>query len=203
MKSQQNKLWIPVFLLMTLFWTSCSKDDPVPEIDQEVITEVTLTFTEIDESRTEIGTALEYQASAAEGIALGGNLDIDIISGLQTGKRYLLEITAYNNIADEDITVEIQEAGAEHQFYFLGSAFVGNQSFMGYEYDDQDQNGNPIGLKGIVTVDNSLESNTGDFRLVLRHDSDKEFEGANNPHWENFAQAGGESDLDITFDVTF
>ncbi|MDN3670577.1 hypothetical protein QWY93_14740 [Echinicola jeungdonensis] len=203
MKSQQNKLWFPFILLMTIFWTSCSKDDPVPELDQEVITKVTLTFTEIDESGSKIGTALKYQASAMEGIALGGNLNIDIISGLQTGKRYLLEITAYNDIADEDITVEIQEAGAEHQLYFLGSAFVGDQSFMNYEYDDEDQNGNPIGLKGIVTVDNSLKSNTGELRLVLRHDSNKEFEEAQNPHWGNFTQAGGESDLDITFEVTF
>jgi hypothetical protein len=38
-------------------------------------------------------------------------------------------------------------------------------------------------------------------RVVLRHDLNKGFAGANNPTFANFVQAGGETDLDITFPV--
>lgn len=203
MRTMQHKVSLALLLSVTLSFLSCSKDDPVPELDQEVITEVTVSFTEVDDNGNTLGASMEFEARAEEGIALGGNLDIDVITGLESGKRYLMEVTAYNGIAEEDITEEIEEEADEHQFYYLGSAFVGNSSFMAYTYDDEDENGNPIGLKGLVTVDESLSSNTGQIRVILRHDLDKDYEGADQPHWENFVQAGGESDLDITFNVTF
>ncbi|WP_137403306.1 hypothetical protein [Echinicola rosea] len=180
---------------------SCSKDDPVPELDQEVITDVSLTFTEVDGNDGVIGTAMEYNASSDEGIGLGGNVVIDDIDGLEAGKRYLVEITAFNGIANEDVTEEIEEEGDHHQFFFVGSAFLGENGFLEYMYDDEDEDGNPIGLRGYITVDENAGSTTGMLNLVLRHDLDKDFEGANNPSWENFVQAGGESDLDIDFDV--
>ena len=68
-----------------------------------------------------------------------------------------------------------------------------------YVYDDEDEDGNPIGLRGFVTVASSPASNNAQFRMILRHDLDKSFSGINNPNFENFVQAGGETDLDITF----
>ncbi|AWW33289.1 hypothetical protein DN752_21795 [Echinicola strongylocentroti] len=196
---------LSIITLITLFSVtllSCGKDDPVPELDQEVITEVTLTFTEIDEAGN-LGTSMEYVASSSEGIELGGDVQIDEINGLEAGKKYLLEISAYNGIANEDITEEIEEEGDHHQFYFVGSAFVGDNATLMYEYDDQDEDGNPVGLEGYVTVNETINSNTGTFNLVLRHDLNKDYEGADNPSWSDFVQAGGESDLDIDFPVTF
>ncbi|UCS92917.1 hypothetical protein KZP23_19965 [Echinicola marina] len=203
MKTKAKLLPLTFLLGLTIILTSCSKDDPVPELDQEVITDVTLTFTEVDESGLSIGSSMDFVASSEGGLSLDGNLDIETIIGLESGKSYRMEITAYNGIADEDITEEIEEEADEHQFYFLGSAFVGENSFMEYAYDDTDTNGNPIGLNGIVKVDENLVSNSGKIRIVLRHDLDKSFTGADNPHWENYVQAGGESDLDLSFEVTF
>lgn len=203
MKTTSNLLTFLFLLGLTFSLVSCGKDDPVPELDQEVITDVTLTFTEVDESGNSIGASMDYVASSGDGLSLGGELEIDIINGLESGKSYRLEITAYNGIAEEDITEEIEEESDEHQFYFLGSAFVGTSSFMEYTYEDSDINGHPIGLMGIVKVDDNLLSNSGKIRLVLRHGLDKAYAGAENPHWENYAQAGGESDLDLSFDVTF
>ncbi|MFN3802783.1 MAG: hypothetical protein ACK4SB_14025, partial [Belliella pelovolcani] len=68
-----------------------------------------------------------------------------------------------------------------------------------YVYDDEDGDGNPIGLRGFVTVAESPAVNNAQFRLVLRHDLNKGFPGANNPNFENFVNAGGETDLDIIF----
>lgn len=202
MKMSNLKQFSILLIPVALVWASCEKDDPVPEIDQEVITEVTLKFTEVDDSGGLIADSdFEVVASDTEGISLGNSLDIDPISSLETGKKYFLEIFLYNSIADEDLTAEIAEDDTEHQFYFLGSALVGESAFLTYEYGDEDGNGNPLGLKGFVTVEEST-TNTGNFRVILRHDSDKNFVGADNPHFENFEQAGGESDLDITFQVT-
>ncbi|GGZ15293.1 hypothetical protein GCM10007049_04210 [Echinicola pacifica] len=203
MKITKNLLAALAIATMGMALQSCSKDDPVPEVDQELITDVTLTFTEVDDAGMEIGTAMAYKASSAEGIELSTNIDIEVISGLEADKRYLLEITAYNSIAGEDITTEILEEGDEHQFYFLGSAFVADSPNMVYAYDDQDEDGFPIGLKGYVTTQPTLVGNASQFRLILRHDLDKAYAGAENPSWENFVQAGGETDLDITFPVTF
>ncbi|QDH80139.1 hypothetical protein FKX85_14275 [Echinicola soli] len=194
---------LAVMTILSVALLSCGKDDPVPELDQEVITDVTLTFTEVDGNDDIIGTAMEYNASSDEGIGLGGNVIIDDIDGLEPGKRYLVEITAYNGIANEDITEEIKEEGDEHQFFFLGSAFTGESTILEYAYDDEDEDRNPIGLRGFVTVNENTGNGTSVFNLVLRHDLDKNFEGADNPSWENFVQAGGESDLDIDFDVIF
>jgi hypothetical protein len=36
-------------------------------------------------------------------------------------------------------------------------------------------------------------------RVILRHDLNKSFAGANSPTFQNYEQAGGESDLDINF----
>ncbi|WP_186756737.1 hypothetical protein [Echinicola salinicaeni] len=203
MKTKTKLLSFTFLLGLTFTLVSCGKDDPVPELDQEVITDVTLTFTEVDESGNNIGTSMDFLASAEGGLSLGGTIQIETITGLESGKSYRMEITAYNGIANEDITEEIEEEGEEHQFYFLGSAFVGASSFMEYSYDDTDMNGQPVGLTGIVNIDDNSTSNSGEIRVVLRHDLDKSYEGADNPHWEDYVQAGGESDLDLTFNVTF
>lgn len=202
MKKWNIKLASTLLISISFFMASCEKDDPVPEIDQEVITDVTLTFTEVDESNQAVGTSIVAVASDDQGITLGNSLEIDIISSLETGKRYQLDISLFNSIAGEDVTEEIDEDDTEHQFYFLGSALVGDEAFLSYVYDDADSNGNPVGLKGFVTVDESPTVNTGSFRVVLRHDLNKDYEGADNPNFGNFDQAGGETDLDVTFQVT-
>jgi hypothetical protein len=203
MEKLNYKLLSALLIPLGFFMASCEKDDPVPEIDQEVITDVTLTFTEVDENQQPIaGSSIVAVASDAEGISLGNALEIDVISSLEPGKQYQLVISLYNSIAGEDVTVEVAEDDTEHQFYFLGSAFVGDEAFLTYAYDDSDRNGNPVGLEGYVTVNETPTATTGTFRVVLRHDSNKDFTGADNPNFENFEQAGGESDVDVTFEVT-
>lgn len=190
-----------IFVSLSLCLISCEKDDPLPEVDQEVITDLTLRFSEVNDSGEVVaGSGFEVVASDAEGISLGNSPEIDVIEGLEAGKKYLLEISLYNGIAGEDVTVEVAEDDTEHQFYFLGSTLVGETAFLSYEYNDEDINAQPVGLKGYLTV-GSPAITTGTFRVVLRHDLDKAFEGANNPNFESFEQAGGETDLDVTFQV--
>lgn len=195
---------ILLLLLVSAFFYSCKKDDPVPEIDQEVITEMTLSFKELDEGGKPIeGTGFKAVAKDSEGISLGGSPEIDPIRSLLPGKTYQMSIDLYNHFADEVVTDEIKEHGNEHQFFFLGSGLVGEAAFLEYDYGDSDVNGRPIGLEGLLTVDESPGVNHGSLRIILRHGLNKGFSGADQPIFENFETAGGESDLDITFPVDF
>lgn len=189
-----KKLWIYTLAALMFGFTSCDSDDPEPENDEEVITDVTLTFTELDAGGNPVGSAFSFTASDPQGIELG-NPTIEEVT-LEKGKDYRLQITVFNSIENEDITEEIEEEADEHQFYFLGSAFVGSSAPLAYAYNDGAEN---IGLDGIVTVTASSPFNTANMRVVLRHDLDKGYPGADNPSFEDFNMAGGSSDLDITF----
>jgi hypothetical protein len=196
MKNYRFTYLLFALLAMALSFSSCKSDDPEPENEGEVITDVTLKFTELNSAGAPVGTPLEFSATDPDGLELGAGPTIETIT-LGRGKTYLMEIFLFNSIENEDITEEIEEEKEEHQFFFLGSAFTGT-AIMTYVYDDEDIDGNPVGLRGIV---NTIGFNNAQMRVVLRHDLNKNFNGANNPHWENFVQAGGETDLDITFPV--
>ncbi|WP_106566088.1 hypothetical protein [Cecembia rubra] len=197
MKNHNYRFLLVLLASFVFVMASCTSDDPEIEKEQEIITDVTLIFTEVDNSNNPIGNPFEFKASDPQGLELGNNPTIETIQ-LAVGKRYLLEIELFNSIENEDITEEIIEEADEHQFYFLGTAFVGSP-ILTYTYADADKNGNPIGLKGYVQVNPAPGFNNAQFRLVLRHDHNKNFNGATNPNWQDFVLAGGETDLDITF----
>lgn len=187
------------FVAILGFNAACTSEDPELENEEELITDVTLKFTEIDEAGAALAATFEVTASDNEGLEVGGSPTIGTIN-LTSGTRYLIEIELFNSIENEDITEEIVEEDDEHQFYFLGSAFVGTP-ILNYVYDDADGNGNPIGLRGYIRVAEAPIVNNAKFRLVLRHDLNKSFTGANNPNFVDFVNAGGETDLDIIFPV--
>lgn len=192
-KSKKNLVY--AMSLMALSFTACESEDPEIENDGEVITDVILNFQELDATGNLVGAVTTFTASDPQGIEVGASPAIDNVT-LTKGKTYQLNIEVRNSIENEDITEEILEEGDEHQFFFLGTAFVGSP-VLTYQYDDI--SGELIGVKGIVTVAASPGFNNANMRIILRHDLDKNFPGATNPSFENFVQAGGESDLDITF----
>jgi hypothetical protein len=192
-----NRGFLTLLLLSFVFlYTSCTSEDPEEENEEELITDVTLKFTEVNSSGVAIGTPFNFKAVDNQGLGLG-TPNIETIN-LGKGKRYLLEITLFNSIENEDVTKEIKEEADEHQFYFLGTAFVGSP-ILSYTYADEGDE--LVGLRGYIQVVQNPGFNNATFRLVLRHDLNKSFTGANNPSFENFIQAGGETDLDIDFPI--
>ena len=179
---------------LALTFSSCESEDPLPENDAEVITDVILTFVEVNQTIIPIGTPFSIKASDPEGIELGSEPIIETIN-LETGKSYVMTIQVLNGIEDEDITKEILAEADKHQFYFLGDTFSQNAIAISYI----DPSGKNLGLENILSTSNTAF--TGIWRVILRHDLDKSFPRATNPNFENFAQAGGSSDLDITFPV--
>ncbi len=196
----KNYKRLPIYLFAALAFgfASCESDDPMPENEGEVITDVTLNFQELDGSGNPVGSVFSATASDPEGIEVGATPTIETVT-LTKGKRYLMTIEVFNGIEEEDITEEILAEADEHQFFFLGSLFESTPPVAIYEYADP--SGELIGLRGTVTVSVSPGRNTADLRLVLRHDLDKNVTGASNPSWPNFVEAGGETDLDILFPV--
>jgi hypothetical protein len=191
-----RKLPLYLFAVLAFGFASCESEDPKKENEGEVITDVTLKFQEVNASNNPVGTPVSFKASDPQGIEVGASPTIQTVN-LTRGKKYLMTIEVLNGIANEDITKEILEEAAEHQFYFLGSAFTSNILSITYA----DAGGIALGLRNLVTVSSSPGTNNTSMRVVLRHDLNKSFAGANNPNFENFVQAGGETDLDITFPV--
>lgn len=194
----KNLKIIALYLLALLAFgfASCESEDPEKENEGEVITDVTLKFQELNGSNALVGDVLSFKASDPQGIEVGKTPTVQSIS-LTKGKKYQMTIEVTNSIEGEDITQEILEEAEEHQFFFLGQVF--DSSFFSIQYADA--GGIALGVKTNVTVSASTGTNNSSMRVVLRHDLDKNFPGASNPNFANFVQAGGETDLDITFPV--
>ena len=193
-----RKVSLYLVALLAFGFASCESEDPEKENDGEVITDVTLNFQELNASNALVGSVLSFKASDPQGIEVGKTPTVQSIT-LTKGKKYQMTIEVKNSIENEDITKEILEEAAAHQFFFLGQVF--DSSFFSIQYADA--GGVALGLKTIVTVSSSTGTNNSNMRVVLRHDLNKSFPGASSPTFANFAQAGGETDLDITFPVIF
>ena len=191
-----KKVSLYLLALVAFGFASCESEDPEKENDGEVITDVTLKFQELNASNALVGSVLSFKASDPQGIEVGKTPTIQSIS-LAKGKKYQMTIEVTNAIKGEDITQEILTEAAAHQFFFLGQVF--DSSFFSIQYADA--GGIALGLKTTVTVSSSTGTNNSNMRVVLRHDLNKSFPGASNPNFANFAQAGGETDLDLTFPV--
>ncbi len=191
-----KKVSLYLVALLAFGFASCESEDPKKENEGEVITDVTLKFQELNASNALVGSVFTFKASDPQGIEVGKTPTVQSIS-LTKGKKYQMTIEVTNSIENEDITKEILEEAAEHQFFFLGPVFDSNIFSIQYA----DAGGIALGLKNTVTVSSSTGTNNSSMRVVLRHDLNKSFAGANNPTFANFVQAGGETDLDITFPV--
>ena len=191
-----RKVSLYLVALLAFGFASCESEDPTKENDGEVITDVTLKFQELNASNALVGSVFSFKASDPQGIEVGKTPTVQSIT-LAKGKKYQMTIEVTNSIENEDITTEILEEAAAHQFFFLGPVFDSNIFSIQYA----DAGGIALGLKNTVTVSSSTGTNNSSMRVILRHDLNKSFAGATNPTFSNFVQAGGETDLDLTFPI--
>jgi hypothetical protein len=168
-----------------LFITSCKKDDPIIENEEELITTLIYTLT------PEAGGApvvLSFQDLDGDGaitpIITGGTL------AANTSYNGSLQLLNESVNPAEDITVEVQEEAEEHQFFFEITI-----SGLSITYDDLDDNGNPIGLLSKITT---TGSGSGTIKVTLRHEPNKTAAGVSTG---DITSAGGETDIEVTFNV--
>ncbi|MBX2843119.1 MAG: hypothetical protein KTR26_15225 [Flammeovirgaceae bacterium] len=186
------------FLLFFSLATFVSCDDnetPEPEIEEEEITTLNLTFTPEGG-----GDIVEATWKDLDGD--GGNTpEISDIS-LANGQSYLMEIELLNENESptENITDEVKEKAQVHQFFYTGSAIFSNYINVSYADKEADYPPNtgdkPVGLKGNIQA---INTGSGTLTLTLKHEPDKEAAGVSDG---DITLSGGESDIEASFNIT-
>lgn len=170
-------------LASTLIFASCSEDDnnPEPVNEEEVLTTLTVTF----ESGFDT-VVMQFQDLDGDGPDAA---TVSVSGPLSANTSYDAAIVLLNETEDpaENINEEIEEEDLDHQFFYT----VGSGLDVAAEYGDADSEGNPLGLSFIL---NTGVASSGGLTFTLRHEPNKPNTGLEN--------AGGETDIEVTFDVT-
>jgi hypothetical protein len=173
----------------TLLFSACKKDDPKPVNEVEVITKVTLAFSNVaNPSETVVMTWED-----SDGV--GGNPPVINNGTLKKNTTYTIDIDLKGEDG-KDKTKEILEEADEHQFFF---GFSQNTLFSTFEYLDKDKNNKPLGLKTRATTVNM--SGGGSLQVILAHEPNKSQIIPATP-WVYTPNIGGEQDFNISFNVT-
>lgn len=185
-------------LAVGVFITGCDDDDdpPPPENEVEVITDVTLIFTnDADATDVVMASAQDPDGAGVQELAILDAITLDV------NTSYTLTFAVLNNLETpgEDIGEEIAEEDDEHQLFFSFSndAFTnptgdGNidSSSDPLVYNDADGNGNPLGLSTSWTTSSDPLSG-GTFTARLQHQP------------EIKTSTTGADDGDTDFELTF
>ncbi len=180
MKNIKSKiLLLSVSALIIIY--GCTSDDivnPDPPNDPELITTMILKF----DNQLDGVVEFIYRDPDGEGgnpperfdtIRIANNVNYDV-------QILLLDESDPNNI--DTISNEVEEEGAEHQFFFIPSSV--NTTIT---YDDMDKNGWPIGLK---TIWMNGAASTGTVRTLLKHQPGEKQPPPGDPNV-------GETDVDL------
>tara|TARA_R110000787_G_scaffold284341_1_gene397926 strand:- start:9462 stop:10037 length:576 start_codon:yes stop_codon:yes gene_type:complete len=188
----KNYLKILSIALTSIIIASCSSDDdaPIPVNEEEVITTVIATFTPVG-----VGTTVVLTSKDLDGD--GPNSPEVTISGpFSSNTNYNGAIQFLNELESpaEDITEEVEEEGLEHQVFYNITNGIGEMT-----YNDEDINGDPIGLSVIFQSITSNDPINGTIIITLRHEPNKGGEGVSNGDITN---AGGETDAQVSYNVS-
>ena len=175
-----------IIALSSLLFIACSDDDDAPEPvnEEEVITTMTVTL-----SPQGGGTNITLQTRDLDGD--GPDPPVVTVSGdLAANTTYdgAIELLNETETPAEDITEEVEEEDDEHQFFFA----VGGGLDATTDYANFDGDGNPLGTEFTLTT---TDASTGNLTITLRHEPKKPNDGT-------LADAGGETDIAQTFDLT-
>lgn len=179
----------PIFAVLALAcaatFVSCEKDDPEIPNEEELITTLKYTLTPASG-----GNAVVLEFKDLDGD--GGSAPVITTDDLQANTTYtgVLDLLNETETPAESITEEIEEESLDHQFFFSST-----KGDLTVAYDDQDDAGNPLGLK---TTINSGSAGNGTLTITLRHEPDKNASGVSSGNIQN---AGGETDIEVTFDI--
>lgn len=187
-----------LFSVITII--GCSNDDdvaPEEENEVEVFTDVTLVFT----NTADVNDVVTASAQDPDGTGIQELQILDAIT-LAADTEYTLTyeiLNALDPVDIEDIGSEILEEDNEHQFFFSFTENVfanptGNGNIDAaadpINYNDADENGNPVGLSSTWTT-SSTASSGASFTVRLQHQPDVK------------TATSGSNDGDTDFALTF
>ena len=195
-----KNLQLLAILFSVIIIIGCSNDDdvaPEEENEVEVFTDVTLVFT----NTADVNDVVTASAQDPDGTGIQELQILDAIT-LAADTEYTLTYEILNALdpADiEDIGSEILEEDNEHQFFFSFTENVfanptGNGNIDAaadpINYNDADENGNPVGLSSTWTT-SSTASSGASFTVRLQHQPDVK------------TATSGSNDGDTDFALTF
>ena len=177
-----KKFILPLLFIAAIF-TACEDEDPIIPNEEELITTLTYTLTPANG-----GTPVILKFTDLDGE--GGDDPVYEVSPLAENTVYngVIKVENEQETPPEDITEEVKEEGAEHQFFFIDNFLSSDVT-----YADEDVNMNPIGIESVLETGDA--TTTGTLTIILRHEPKK----PNNGTPED---AGGETDIEVTFDIT-
>lgn len=180
------KIALTVVSATMLLLGSCKKEDPIIPNEEEIITSLIYTL-----SPEAGGDAVKLTFRDLDGD--GGNPPTIIGGVLDANTNYIgsLELLNETETATGNIAAEVLEEAEDHQFFFT----VNGALEFEVSYDDQDANGNPIGLS---TKASTSGNSSGSLTIILRHEPNKSAAGVSDG---NITNAGGETDIEVTFDI--
>ena len=160
-------------------------DSPEPINEEEVITSMTVTLTDPD------GTIKQFQVIDDDGN--GPNVPQFSADDLDANTVYAGSVELLNELEDpvEDITEKLAEEDLDYQLFYVPSGGLD----VDLEYLDEDLNGNPVGLDFELTTG---DASSGNLTVTLVHEGNKDAAGVSEGDPSN---AGGETDIEATFDV--
>lgn len=173
--------------LVIMSLTSCSSDNPEIVNEEELITTLKITLTPQGG-----GSVVTLQLQDLDGD--GPNAPVTTVSGPLLANTTYTGVTQVLNETEspaEDITLEVEEEGDEHQFFYTFS-----NSIATINYTDVDKNGRPIGITFNLTT---TTAGIGNLTVTLRHEPNKTASGVSAG---NITNAGGETDVEATFSLT-
>lgn len=184
---KMKKISLLLMSILTLSLQSCKDEpkDPIIPNEEELITTLILTLTPQNGGSDILFSFVDLDGK-------GGDDPIYTEGVLAPNTAYSGTIQLLNELENpvEDITIEVEEEGIDHQFFYLTTV-----NGMTISYTDVDDNGNPIGIETMVET---LDVGQGTLRITLKHEPDKTASGVSDGDMTN---AGGESDIEVTFNV--
>jgi len=185
---------------------SCSKEDPVPEEDQEEVGTAKLVFTEVErEAHDDHYHYKDMENPEVKEVIFEGSAmlpPVDAHLHLYVGKTYRLELFTTDFAGRESQQTFINRADI-HQAFILGNPTQSLEGTMEYVYADRDADGNRlnVGVTGYLTV--VEEADKFVLRYVMRHLNPGVKESITTEDWSNsdFTQFTGANDLDLKVEV--
>lgn len=178
---------LAIACISAITFASCSDDNPTPTNEEEVITTMRITLTPVGG-----GSDIVLESQDLDGD--GPNAPVVTGGTLSANTTYNATIVLLNETEDpaENITTEVAAEAEEHQFFYTATGINPTFTYTGAN----DSNGNPVGITFSLA---SGSAGTGTITVTLRHEPNKDASGVSDG---NVANAGGETDIEVTFDIT-
>ena len=171
-------------LVLAVLLISCEPKDPDITNGEELIT--TLIYEVTDTNSGEISEFVFRDLDGDD-----GNDPVITVPVLKSNSSYSGSIMLLNESVDptESVDEEVAEEDLDHQLFF-------DSEVLTVAYADTDSEGNPIGLESTFSTG---DAGTGTLKITLRHKPSKDAEGVKD---NDITNAGGETDIEVTFDVS-